>query len=413
MKTRQFFPWIIIVILIIPMLWLGVQYFLPRVLFTPDDPALSTNETAADPDQEPLKEDPASPEKPTVTDPAAPAPDSVSEPLPFEPLTFESEVVLTNLNIPWEMAYLSTEEDWLITQRSGEVISLRHGEIAVIPATVHTGEGGLLGMAVHPDFTDNPHLYLYLTTSSGTQLINQVVRYRLTGSSLTEPRVIVDNIPGARFHNGGRIAFGPDGYLYITTGDALDPDLAQDEVSLAGKILRVTDEGGIPPDNPIPGSPVYSLGHRNPQGLAWHPETGDLYASEHGPTQMDEINRIHPGGNYGWPRVTCDQIPTEYEDPVACYSEFTLAPSGMTFYPSEEAGVAHLLAAGLRGNQVRHLVLDVQGNVISQTAHWSDWGRIRSVTHFEGDLYLLTNNRDGRGTPVPADDRLIRLSPRP
>ncbi|MDW7672532.1 MAG: PQQ-dependent sugar dehydrogenase [Bacillota bacterium] len=406
MTIRKYLPWILLLILVFLSGWVGVRYLVPRTIFAPDDPALTAPDgaPAAAVSDEPAISDPTESE-----DSVEEAPEPGGAVVDFDDLDFTMEVLAENLTIPWEMLYLPEVDDWLLTQRSGELVSLTHGTVAVIEETDHTGEGGLLGMAAHPDFDGNRLLYLYTTTRSGNQLINRVLRYTYENQALSDRTVILDDIPGARFHNGGRIAFGPDGMLYVTTGDAGDPPLAQRQDSLAGKILRLTPEGAVPADNPYPGSPVYSLGHRNPQGMAWHPETGDLYASEHGPTQMDEVNLIHPGGNYGWPLVTCDEAPTDYEDPIACYSGFTLAPSGMTFYTPPFVNGTHLLVAGLRGNQVRHLALSPDGTVMSQEVLFSDWGRIRAVNELEGDLYVITNNRDGRGTPQANDDRFIRL----
>jgi len=329
--------------------------------------------------------------------------------LSFDALHFEPEVLMENLAVPWEVVHLSDENDWLITQRNGEVISLRHGTVGVIEEAAHTGEGGLLGMALHPDFETNRRLYLYYTATAGNRLVNRVMHYRYEHQSLTDPRLVIDHIPGASTHNGGRIAFGPDGMLYITTGDAQDPPLSQELNSLAGKILRLTPDGAVPEDNPFPESPVYSLGHRNPQGLAWHPETGDLYASEHGPSRMDEVNLILPGENYGWPLVTCGDAPSDFRDPVACYDAFTLAPSGMAFYTAEGVSDAPLLVAGLRGNRVQRLDIDENGQVTSQEALFAQWGRLRGIRVLQGDIYLFTNNRDGRGSPHQQDDRFIRL----
>ncbi len=327
----------------------------------------------------------------------------------FDSLEFEAEVLQENLNIPWEIRYLHDEDDWLITQRSGELLSLNHGQVAVIDETAHIGEGGLLGMALDPDFNTNRYLYLYVTTDDGGQLINRILRYTYEDQALSERTMILDQIPGDSIHNGGRIAFGPDNLLYITTGDARDPDLSQQEESLAGKILRIAPDGSIPDDNPFPGSPVYSIGHRNPQGISWHPDTGDLYSSEHGPTRMDEVNLILPGRNYGWPIVTCDEAPTDYEDPVTCYSDFTLAPSGTTFYQPDFIEGTHLLVSGLRGNQVRRIELDDEGGVVTEEELFTEWGRIRAVHEMDGDIYLITSNHSGPGSPGPEDDRFIRL----
>lgn len=412
MKIKNPLVWIGLLLIIAAGAVLGSRWLIPRVLFAPDDPALTMENSGSDP-----VNDSTSPELPegASTD-VEETPDTTSghdleaaAKFPFQHLAFEVEVLAENLNIPWEIRYLPDDDDWLITQRSGELLSLNRGLIASIEGVAHTGEGGLLGMALHPDFSSNRHLYLYYTTQSGSRITNRVMRFRYENHSLRDGVVILDDIPGARFHNGGRIAFGPDGMLYVTTGDAVDPPLSQQESSLAGKILRMTPEGEVPGDNPFPDSLVYSLGHRNPQGMAWHPETEDLYASEHGPTQMDEVNLILPGANYGWPIVTCDEAPTDYEDPIACYAGFTLAPSGMTFYNPGFIEGTPLLVSGLRGNQIRRLSLESDGTVTDQEALFTEWGRIRTVHALDGDLYFITNNRDGRGTPHAEDDRLVRL----
>lgn len=389
--------------------WFGIRFLVPRLLFGPNDPALEQNNQIVEENVEP--ED-------SVTDvPEGEANETESETVPemfsFDDLDMEVTLMAENLEVPWEIIPLEDEDDWLIIQRNGEVISLNKGQLFSINGVTAVGEGGLLGMALHPSFSSNRQIYFYYTMRKSAGLVNRVVRYEFRNDALSGETMIIDDIPGHNVHNGGRIAFGPDGYLYITTGDAADTQLSQQTDSLAGKILRITDSGNIPADNPFAGSPVYSYGHRNPQGLAWHPVTGDLYASEHGPRSMDEVNLILPGRNYGWPVVTCDQAPTEFEDPVACYSGFTLAPSGMDFIDMEGLEGVHLLVAGLRGNQVRRLSLNEAGLPVEQEPLFTDYGRIRSVRVHEDSLYFITNNRDGRGTPVAPDDRMIRVTLRP
>lgn len=241
--------------------------------------------------------------------------------------------------------------------------------------------------------------------------MNRVSRFTFEENTLSDEIYILDEIPGARVHNGGRIKFGPDDKLYITTGDAQIPELSQDTNSLAGKILRINSDGSIPEDNPFENSPVFAYGLRNPQGLAWHPISGDLFASDHGPTSQDEINLILPGENYGWPVVTCNQGDTEYEDPVSCYSDFTLAPSGIAFLSLENLSESNLYVAGLRGNMVMRIDLEDDGSFIRQEELFNEYGRIRSVVYHEGSLYVATNNRDGRGNPSENDDRILKITP--
>lgn len=386
--------------------WFGIRFLVPRLLFGPNDPALEDNDQIVEETLDPEDSVPDAPYDETNEVEGETVPEMFS----FEDLDFEVAEMAENLEVPWEIIPLEDEDDWLIIQRNGEVLSLNKGQLFSINGVSAVGEGGLLGMALHPDFSSNRQIYFYYTMRKSAGLVNRVVRYEFRNDILSGETIIIDDIPGHSIHNGGRIAFGPDGYLYITTGDAGNTQLSQQTESLAGKILRITDTGGIPADNPFSGSPVYSYGHRNPQGLAWHPATGDLYASEHGPRSMDEVNLILPGRNYGWPVVTCEQAPTNYEDPVACYSEFTLAPSGMDFLDMEGLEGVHLLVAGLRGNQIRHLSLNENGLPMAQQPLFTEYGRIRSVRVYEGSLYFITNNLDGRGTPIATDDRMIRVT---
>ncbi len=246
----------------------------------------------------------------TTPRPAATVPAGAATSATPTAVDFQVETVAEGLDTPWDLAF-APDGRIFFTERPGRLRVIEGGRlrpepVATIPEVVERGEGGLLGLALDPDFAGNGHLYLYHTYSgSDGGLRNRVVRYTLADRAgargLTEPRVILDDIPAAAIHNGGRIAFGPDGKLYVTTGDAAAPALAQDRDSLAGKILRLNPDGSVPDDNPFPGSPVYSYGHRNPQGLAWQPGTGQLYATEHGPSAHDEVNLIAPGDNYGWP----------------------------------------------------------------------------------------------------------------
>ncbi|MCS7051780.1 MAG: PQQ-dependent sugar dehydrogenase, partial [Thermomicrobium sp.] len=276
----------------------------------------------------------------------------------------------------------------------------------------------------HPEFASTRWVYLYYTYREGSQLWNRVVRYTETDGRLSAPHVIVDRIPGASIHDGGRIAFGPDGKLYVTTGDASDPPAAQDLGSLAGKILRLEPDGSLPTDNPFPGSPVWSYGHRNPQGLAWTPD-GRLYATEHGPTgdlglrAHDEVNLIEPGRNYGWPFVVADIVRQPLPDavpPVIESGDDVWAPSGATIVTRGRIPQwqGNLLFAGLRSRSLWRLVLAPDGRraVQLEPLYRGEFGRLRTVVEGpDGALYLLTSNRDGRGTPQPGDDRLLRIGP--
>ena len=225
--------------------------------------------------------------------------------------------------------------------------------------------------------------------------------------------LIIDKIPGGLIHNGGRIKIGPDRKLYVTTGDAGNSMLAQDLVSLAGKILRIELDGGIPKDNPIPNSPVYSFGHRNPQGLTWNLQN-TLYESEHGPIAHDEINIIKPGENYGWPLATGDEINGEINvaAPLIHSSDTTWAPSGIVFV-NQGPWQGRLLVANLRGRQLLLLFLNKEGTKVEavEMGLLNEYGRLREVIEAkDGTIYLTTSNQDGRGNPSVGDDKIIKLT---
>lgn len=318
-------------------------------------------------------------------------------------------VLATNLVIPWSVGVLP-EGEILLTERDGRVRLLdpRQGllpePVHEIEEVSHRGEGGLLGLAVHPQFARTRTIYLYYTYEGELGVANKVVAYTLENQSLSESGTIIDGIPAARTHNGGRIKFGPDNLLYITTGDAQIPEAAQDLTSLAGKILRVRDDGSWPADNPFEDSPIYSYGHRNPQGLAWDAE-GNLWATEHGGVGHDELNLITAGTNYGWPVIEGDEEAVEMAAPVLHSGTDTWAPSG-----ADVAG-AYLYFAGLRGNALYRFNLDPDNPEL--TTHLEGtFGRLREVVASpDGMLYILTNNRDGRGLPASEDDLLLAIDP--
>jgi len=282
------------------------------------------------------------------------------------------------------------------------------------------GEGGLLGIVLDPNFSDNHYLYLYYTSPEFLFASNKVVRFTEKDNRLSEKTVLLDGIPSAFVHDGGRLKFGPDGKLYITTGDAANSASAQDLNSLSGKILRINPDGSIPDDNPFSNSPVFSYGHRNPQGLDWDPETGKLVITEHGPSgemgfAHDEINVVEPGNNFGWPSVVGSTESTKYVDPIIHSGDITWAPSGATFYTGDEIPElkGKFLFASLRGQHLRILELDTENNqVLSNYAFFQDsFGRLRDIAQGpDGYLYLLTSNRDGRGLPSSDDDRILKIT---
>ena len=338
--------------------------------------------------------------------PTRPATSSDESAASTEPIS----IVADNLDIPWEVAWLP-DGTMLITERPGTLLAISNGERTSIPLpdTRETGESGLLGLAVHPRFNQTNWLYLYRTTPSGQALTNRVERYTLRDNQLTERTVLISDIPGAQFHDGGRIAFGPDGYLYITTGDATEPELAQDRDSPAGKILRLSEDGQLPPDNPF-NTPIYSWGHRNPQGLAWD-AAGRLWATEHGrsgaQSGLDEINLIKPGQNYGWPTIEGDATAPNLVEPVMhSGASDTWAPAGAAIIGNK------LFFTGLRGESLYEATIQGE-NLTNLKQHFrQQFGRLRAVTVGpDGALYISSSNTDGRGTVQANDDKIIRLNP--
>lgn len=336
---------------------------------------------------------------------------------------FRVEEVATGLDTPWELAF-APDGRIFVTERPGRLRVIENGTlraepVAIVPDVAEQGEGGLLGLVLSPNFATDNTLYLYHTYRRDG-MRNRVIAYTLqdpAGSrGLTNPRVVIDNIPAGSTHNGGRIAFGPDGKLYITAGDAGTTANAQDRNSLAGKILRLNADGSIPGDNPFPNSPIYSYGHRNPQGLAWQPGTNELYATEHGSSANDEVNRITPGGNYGWPTITGTQTREGMIAPVlASGSGNTWAPAGATFIKGDGFAAWRgnsLIFTGLRSTTLWRLDLTSAGNPRLTPILEDTYGRLRAVHEgTDGALYVLTSSQDGRGNPAGNDDRLLKLVP--
>lgn len=319
--------------------------------------------------------------------------------------------VADRLRIPWAVIDAGGGA-LLVTERPGTLRRIAaDGSSAAYPiADVEAvGEGGLLGMTEGPPGGGKKWLYLYMTAQKGKKLVDRVVRYSWTDAGPVLDRIILDDIPAYQYHDGGTVAFGPDGMLYVTTGDAGDTANAQDRNALAGKILRLTPEGGIPADNPF-GNATWSYGHRNPQGLAWDDE-GRLWATEHGrsgvTTGYDELNLIVKGGNYGWPVIQGDQMKEGMIAPVVNSGPTeTWAPSGLAWYRGK------LFFAGLRGESLYEATPTADGKVTGLRADFrGEFGRLRAVTIIGGRMYLTTSNTDGRGTPREGDDRIIAVDP--
>jgi glucose/arabinose dehydrogenase len=318
------------------------------------------------------------------------------------------QVLAQNLDVPWAID-IAEDGRLFFTERTGSVMVVdKNGSLLSDPVAyinvMQNGESGLLGLVLHPNFTENHLLYVYHTYSNNSAVLNKVLMLTENDNKIVESKVIIDNIPAAERNDGGRIKFGPDGKLYIATGDAQQPELAQDAGSLAGKILRLNSDGSIPEDNPFEGSPVYSYGHRNIQGLAWHPLSEDLYASEHGPEGNDEINLIKPGSNYGWPIEDCSA--EKFEKPILCFNP-AVAPAGMTFAALDRLGYQNdILLATLKAQHIRLVDLesDVESNILT------GFGRIRDIVEAaDGSLYVATSNRDGRAVPSQNDDKILRI----
>jgi glucose/arabinose dehydrogenase len=320
--------------------------------------------------------------------------------------------LVTGLEVPWEIAFLPDRRA-LVTERPGRIRllerdgTLRRSPVARVPVSAQ-GEGGLLGLALDPEFEDNDLVYLYFTTAGGMRL----ERWRYADGSMTREATLVSDIRAGPVHDSGRIAFGPDDRLYVATGDAGDGELAQDDGSLNGKFLRLTPEQYRGDGEVRPG--VYSKGHRNPQGFDW--QDGRLISTEHGPSGgdgpqgFDEVNHVREGGNYGWPEA----IGTDHEGfdaPLRVYEE-AIAPAGATFLEGDSAWRGDFLFAVLRGEALYRLRLRGDEITAEEKLLDGDHGRLRTVVEGpDGAVYVLTSNQDGRGSPADDDDRILRITP--
>jgi glucose/arabinose dehydrogenase len=360
--------------------------------------------------------------------PLACAPENAAQ-SPAGPVRYET--VVSGLYVPWAMAF-APDGRVFVTERPGRIRVLRDWKLDPEPwaklDVVASGESGLMGIALSPDFERDRHVYIVATFVGGNdRLVNRVIRYTDREGRGTDARVLVDNIPAAELHAGDAIAFGPDGMLYVATGDIADAAGTRGLNSLTGKILRYTRDGGIPADNPFPNSPVWAQGVRNPQGLAWN-ASGDLFATEHGPSGFpserlrrnhDELNAIVKGRHYGWPEIAGMSSDPEFVPPLTDWSP-AIAPSGLAIYNGPHApwrGSAFVGA--LRGRQLRRVAME---RAPAEPSGWrvtreevlfeDELGRIRAVAMGpDGYLYFTTSNWDGRGSPGDGDDRILRLLP--
>jgi glucose/arabinose dehydrogenase len=347
------------------------------------------------------------------------------EQLAGTPADLKIETLIRGLDTPWAVDF-APDGRIFITERLGRIRVVEGGRLLPEPwmtlEVQAVGEAGLMGLALDPKFAQNRVVYVaYTYRASNGRLQNRLVRLRedqKSGKGNLD-KVLIDNVAGANNHDGGRVKFGPDGKIYWTTGDAQTTRFAQDLRSLNGKILRLNADGTVPADNPFANSYVYSYGHRNPQGLAWQSKTQRLYSTEHGPSGFqgccrDELNYIEPGKNYGWPEIRGDETREGMVSPIinAGTSE-TWAPAGATFV-SRGPWAGSLLFTGLRGQTLYRVVLDPNDPRKADKFErllYRQFGRLRDIVEgSDGNLYLLTSNRDGRGSPKDDDDRVIRLS---
>ena len=356
-----------------------------------------------------------------------PMPNPINVPTPSG---YKVETYASGLAVPWDMAFVSKDRIY-VTERPGRVRLIENGSLRSKPYavidSVARGESGLMGIALHPQYPNPRYVYLMYTYSSEGKSYNRVSRFTDTGSGLTDETAIVTRIPGTTYHDGGALRFGPDGMLYVGTGDAGQPELAQDLSSPAGKILRTTPEGSVPSDNPFKDSRVYAYGLRNVQGLAWNPENGDLWATNHGPSgefgleAMDSVYIIKKGGNHGWPRVLGVTKRKGVVSPVLFFPGEAVPPALATFYNAnlmpELRG--NFFFTSLRGEHLQRVTLS-SPRTISRIERWfatgvhsGKYGRLRAVVQGpDGALYVTTSNRDLRGQLKSGDDLILRISPR-
>jgi glucose/arabinose dehydrogenase len=341
---------------------------------------------------------------------------------------FSVETVISGLEVPWSIAF-APDGRMFFTERPGRVRVFENGRlrpqpIATIEDVRSASESGLMGLALHPQFATNHLLYLSYAYAGGDGQLVRVVRFRETNDALTERKVIIEAIPGAPNHAGCRLRFGPDAKLYITTGDATDRELAQKMDSLAGKILRLNDDGSVPQDNPFVSQPgaraeIWTFGHRNPQGIDFQPGTNLLFETEHGPSGFDgpgggdEVNIVERGKNYGWPIIHHTQTREGLESPLLEYTP-ACAPASGSFYRGSlfQQFRGNFFFGCLRGERIIRVVLDGR-KVTSQEDLLKDkYGRIREVAEGpDGAIYFSTSNRDGRGSAAKDDDRILKLVP--
>lgn len=339
-------------------------------------------------------------------------------------VNIRAEEVVTGLEVPWGIAFLPNG-DMLVTERAGRIRLVRNGQLQSSPVgtinVTDSGEGGLLGIATHPNFSENRQFYVYYTADRNGTPVNRVERWQLAadGNSAVADRMIVDDIPVALYHNGGRIRFGPDGMLYIGTGDAREPDISQDADSVAGKILRVTPDGEVPPDNPTPGNPVYISGIRNTQGFDWANES-TLLVTDHGPSGElgrsghDKVSVAKAGDNLGWPKIYRCESQAGLVTPSLVWRE-AAPPGGATIYTGKAIPEwqGSLMIATLRSEHLHRVAFEPNSQRVQRHEVYlqGEHGRLReAVMGPDGELYVTTSNCDGRGSCPPEQDKILRIT---
>jgi glucose/arabinose dehydrogenase len=349
------------------------------------------------------------------------------ESAPQSQIAFRVETVVGGLEVPWSIVW-SPDGRMIFTERPGRVRVFESGKLRAqplytVPDVEPTGESGLMSLALHPQFATNHWLYLSYAYKGDGQRV-RVTRYRDTGETLVERTVLIENIPASQFHAGCRIKFGPDGKVYITTGDGTQRTLAQRLDSLAGKTLRLNDDGTVPADNPFVGRSdarpeIWSYGHRNSQGLDWQPASGLMFQSEHGPSVFDgpaggdEVNIVERGKNYGWAVIHHQETHEGMESPLLEYTP-AVAPASAMFYRGSAFPEfrGNFFFGCLRGERIIRVVLDGRRVVSQENLLEKEYGRIREVAEGpDGFIYFSSSNRDGRGSPANEDDRILRLVP--
>ena len=333
-------------------------------------------------------------------------------PLPIPNSNSESDfvtILAENLDKPRAIAV--SNDRIFVTEKDGTIKVIQNNTLLDSPLATLRGadvfDGGLLGIALHPNFSTNHYMYVFLTYEEDDNLWNKILRITESENKLQNAETILDKIPGSSFTNGGFMKFGPDEKLYVGTGTVSDAShLPQDLDSLSGKILRLNDDGTIPNDNPFPNSHIYSLGHRNPQGMTWD-DDGNLFVAEFGPEKNDEINLIQAGKNYGWPEEQCSGD-KDFEDALLCYDP-SIEPGGILFYSGDSLDFeSSFIMASMRAANLYQL--DFEEGLSSQKSILSGIGRVRDVVQGpDGSLYVITSNTDGKGFPDSMDDKLLRI----